>query len=183
MSRAPFWYRTAGFTAWTLLVLAALKSEPLTQRLIGHQHSITGYWRGAWGCIASLPRLLAWQVPAALVLVPTAWIATRHVPPFRRHAGLLALVTGGGTILWLIAQAADSWNRGQILSAADLGRFLVFSSIAGTTVATPALLAFLTILFARGQVPELRSNSDGGAATKQREDFGNVVVTHVDAAT
>ena len=78
---------------------------------------------------------------------------------------------------------ADSWNRGQILSAADLGRFLVFSSIAGTTVATPALLAFLTILFARGQVPELRSNSDGGAATKQREDFGNVVVTHVDAAT
>ena len=183
MSRAPFWYRTAGFTAWALVVLAALKSEPLIDQLIGRQHAITGYWCGAWGCIASLPTLLAWQVPVALVMVPTAWMVARHVPVVSRYAGLLALVSGGGTVTWLIAQAVHSWNLGQISSVGDLCRFLVFSSIAGTTVATPALLASLTIFFVGAQVPKLRSNADGGPATEQREDFGNVVVQHVDATT
>lgn len=183
MSRATFWYGTVGFTGWGLLIWGALRSEPLWQQLLGDQHSVTGQWCGAWGCSATLPKLLAWQLPAVLLLVPVARLLARRVPVVHRHARLLAALLFGATLAWMITQTVQASALGQIQSVRDVGRYLAFTSIAGASVVIPLMLAALTLLVTRPRKLDLRANADGGTAAQKRKDFSDVVVPHVDTAT
>jgi len=47
MSRSDFWIRIVAGSLWALLVLGALRSEPVTQAMIGEQLAITHQWCGA----------------------------------------------------------------------------------------------------------------------------------------
>lgn len=183
MSRAAFWYRIAGFAGWTLLIWGALKSEPLWQRLLGDQYSVTQKWCGAWGCSATMPKLLAWQLPAVLLLVPVAWLLARTVPAVHRHGRLLGAIVFALTLAWMIAQTVQASSLGQIHSVEDVGRHLVFTSVAGASVVIPLMLVAITLAVARSRDLELRANADGGTTAQKSKDFGDVVIPHVDTAT
>ncbi len=210
MPQASFWYRTIKLIGWALVILGALRSEPLLRWLIGDQYAVTHHWCGAWGCSASFPKLLAWQIPVTLVFVPLAWMMVRSVPFVHRHSGLMGLLIGGAAITWVIAVTMQSFAAGQIHGVTDIGRRMVFASIAGTSVVIPTLLAAGSILLDRRInaglachwptkdwdseapaetlahfIPEgpLRANADGGACTKQPEDFRDIVVSHVDTTS
>lgn len=182
MTRATFWIRTAACTGWALLVLGALRSEPLWYDLVGDQYNLTNRWCGPWGCSASLPKLLAWQIPMALVTVPTAWLLVRSVPVAQRWAGMLSLVLTLGTIGWLLGWTVYTWSYDQISSVSDAARYAVFACIAGTSIAIPVLLASMTCLIARW-LTRSGTDTNAGTMTEVSEDFGDVVVPHVDAAT
>ena len=183
MSRTRFWYGTAGFTGWAIVLLGALRSEPLWDRLLGDQYSVTHHWCGAWGCSAALPKLLAWQVPMVLLMVPATWLLVCGVPLLQRWSRLLALVTVLGTLGWLTVETVQAWNRNQIHSIGDVGRHLIFVGISGTSVVIPLLLAAATCLSARRRVPSSGSNPDTRSMAEQSEDLSDVVILHVDTAT
>lgn len=183
MTRTTFWLRTGCCIIWALIVLGALRSEPLWAEVVGDQYDLTGRWCGPWGCTASLPKLLAWQIPMTLIYVPAAWLLVRNVRLIQRWSGWLALATAVGTAAWLAGWAIYTASIGRFFLAGDVFRYLVFASIAGTSVVIPLLLASATCLLAGRGLPQLRSDADGGAVAEVPEDFSNVVVPHVDTAT
>lgn len=140
---------------------------------MGEQHQLTRMWHGGWVCIASVPKLLAWQVPVTLVFVREAWMITRF-------AGRLVLLMAGGTVVWLTVQTDQWWWLERFHSDSGVGRCFVFHTIA--TVVHPVLLPALTMCLVRRSVPLLRSYTDDGVASQHSEDFRNVSVTHVDTA-
>ncbi len=161
MSRTGFWFRTAAGTVWALLILGALRSEPLWYRIMGEQYAITHHWCGAWGCTASLPKLLAWQIPMALVAVPGVWLLIRSVPAVERHRLALGLLLILGTAGWVAAATIRSLTAGQIHSIADAGRRVVFESVAGSSVVIPLLLASVPCLMIWRSKPSHRDSQVG----------------------
>jgi hypothetical protein len=182
MSGNSTWLRIAGGTGWALLVLAAFRSEPFVQPLIGDQYTVSHHWCGAWGCSASVPRLLAWQMPMILTIVPAAWLAAHYIPWVARHAGHIAVVVLTGVLVWIAICTVQSWSANQLQTVTDILRRIMFVSVAGTSIVIPVALAGLVFL-ASSQLRRSRSNTDTGPGTQQSEDFGDVVVTHVDASS
>lgn|GEM_PF-2903351 len=182
MSGSSVWIRIAGCIVWALVVLVALRSEPYVYGLIGDRYEVTGLWCGAWGCSASLPRLLAWQMPIILAMVPAGWIAARSVPWVGRYSGRIAGILFVGVLGWIAYHVGQAWSENQVRSVADVARCIVFNCVAGTSVVIPVSLAGF-VLFGTGLLQRLRANADARSGTKQPEDFSDVVVTHMDASS
>ncbi len=182
MSGITSWLRIAGCTGWALVVLAAFRSEPFFYRLIGDQYEVSHHWCGLWGCSASIPRLLAWQLPVILTLVPAAWVAVNYVPWITRNAGRIGAVVLTAAVVWIAVHTVESWSENELRNIADVVRRIVFTCVAGTSVVIPVSLAGFVFVWKRQR---LRSgaDADAGSGPQQAEDLGDVVVTHVDAST
>ena len=204
MTRSVFWIRTAAGSLWALLVLGALRSEPVTHAIIGEQLAVTHQWCGAWGCSASIPKLLAWQLPVIMTMVPIGWIAPQVSPWIGRNGLRLAAAIALAVAAWMGWLVADSATLGQLRSGSDVLRRIVFISVAGTSVVIPSLLtaAMLAWTVRRRMLntsdtvasvepgpalidvlPPSRTNNDSRTGPQQSKDLSDVVIPHVDTTT
>lgn len=160
-----------------------LRSEPFLYRLLGNQYDVTKHWCGEWGCSASLPRLLAWQLPMILTLVPLSWIGSTCLAFIRRNSAVVAASLAGATLLWVAIQTGRSWTLGQLHSATDVLRRITFLSVAGDTVVIPMLMASATICCVGRPSRDSGTNPDGRTGSEQTEDLCDVSVPHVNTAS
>ncbi|MCH2210780.1 MAG: hypothetical protein MK110_05725 [Fuerstiella sp.] len=181
MSRVVFWLRVAAGTVWGLIVLAALKSAPAVHALIGDQYAVTQHWCGPWGCSASLPKLLAWQVPVALVFVPAAWVLARRIGPVSRCPNRWAVAVAVIPVCWLAFLMVRAAVNQQFTRWMDPGLFLVFSSVSGSSVVLPLFMS-ASAVFLAGRSSSLPTNADAGRFIEPAKRLNNINVHHVDAA-
>ena len=160
-----------------------LGTQAFIYRLLGNQYDVTKLWCGEWGCSASIPRLLAWQLPVMLTLVPLSWIGSTFIPFIRRKSAVVAASLAGTTLLWVAIQTGRSWTLGQLHSATDVLQRITFLSVAGDTVVIPMLMASTTIWCVGRQSRDSETNPDGRTGSEQTEDLSDVGVPHVNTAS
>ena len=181
MTRTTFWRQVAAGVLWATAVLAALRSEPMIRRRAGDRHSISHWGCGPWGCSATIPRLLAWQIPMVITALPASWLLIVHVPFIRRHSRIIGIVLVAGTVGWLAVGLLQSWQIGHIGSVDMAARRIVFLTVSGTSAVIPVILS-AGVFLARPRRRTSGTNANCRADSEELEDFRDVGIPHVDTS-
>ncbi len=173
--------------AWLTSIVAMLRAEPVVEAVVSAGHSICG----PWGCGPPLSSLLVWHGFVTILLVPSAMVAARNWPDFAiRWARPLLMMVGLATISFAVTNLAIWWHSSNGPAHGYVIHRALFSLVAFTDapIVPSTLAAGMYWWMSRRhrrttEVAASSTNDNLRTIAEQVEDFGDVTIGNMDAAS